>query len=111
MNLKLFIPRNKIPYWKCTVDPLLEIYSIILKEQLQDKKLTKIYRTLVNNIKNAFTKGYAIDNNTKLLMYHHFSKYSPQLKIILPVSLGYKALKIAHIGHPGVKRTFQSIQL
>ena len=40
-------------------------YNDILKQQLQDKKLMKIYKALVYSIRNACTKNYV---STKLLM-------------------------------------------
>lgn len=94
-------------------DPLLQISEkTILKEQLKDKNLSKFYSDVLNKKKTQDSKFFCIDPTSELLLFIRDPKSTNEdvpPKIAMPNSLRIKALKIAHVPHYGIQKTFQFI--
>lgn len=90
-------------------DPENEIsISTILREQLIDKKLTEYYSLIIQGKKFPVLKKFKIGMCSNVLYYEKNPK--GKLKFAMPRSLQPKAMKIAHISHYGVQKSFQVLK-
>lgn len=92
-------------------DPILEIsVKTMLKAQLEDKHLRKIYCNILdcNNHYSESRKFYLICPDTQLLLHAKDPAMAEKanVKIALPNSLHSKALRIAHVSHFGIHKTY-----
>ena len=103
---------NTLEHSAKTQDPLLEISdNTIFIEQQKDTQLTKIIKDLQEKKNHNKTKNYYINPENKLLCYCKNVPEESQLhRAVLPRSLLFKALTIAHISHTGICKTLQNIR-
>ena len=104
---KILKQLNNIP-----PDPLLQITEeMILLEQLKDKQLSKIYTDILNNNKSQLTVNYFICPTSRLLRFARDPSVhqDAENRIALPRSLQAKAIRISHIPHFGILKTYQQL--
>jgi transposase InsO family protein len=90
-------------------DPLLEISSnTFLTEQIKDENLSVIYNSLLNGNNDTKYKEYHIDRNSKLLMFNK-SDDNTESKIVVPRSIVPKVLRICHLTHLGLQKTYDFV--
>ena len=87
--------------------------DVILKEQFEDKKLSKI-RIILNKGKRSFhtRKEYFINSENNLLMVKKLNLRKQHMneethKIVIPNSLKGQILNQAHMAHFGAKKTYE----
>ena len=73
-------------------------------------KIVKIRKAIENKNNHPSIKFYIIDENTNLVMHVKENKHQQyEAKIVLPQKFINKALRITHMGHHGIHKTFQKI--
>jgi len=100
----------------CTDPPLNISNETLVTEQLKDANLLTIINLLRNSSSEAPIppkyKGYILHPDNSLLLYcdrdvDPLLASPSDLKIVVPESLKYKALQIAHHTHMGIKKTYE----
>lgn len=88
--------------------------SELLEEQKKDKLVRKIFNELRNKWQEAETKfkNYVICPTTKLLLFVKKpikKKTENNNKIVFPSNLKEKCLKISHLTHFGIDKTYRNL--
>lgn len=109
----IILPFVEPKEWVCATqaDPESEISTETFKhEQTLDLEICDIISQLNNNSKvnNKFVDKFFVSPTNGLLMYHkEWAKNKFADLIVVPKSLKYKVLKIAHGSHTGVNKTYE----
>lgn len=93
-------------------DPLLEISTdTFLKEQLRDPELTNIYKNIQQQKEHIAQQDYVISSLNNLLYKYvkdnnSQNAISSSPRLVVPKALIPKVLRITHMGHLGVAKTY-----
>lgn len=96
-------------------DPLLEVsVETLFLEQQKDQKLRKIYNSIKEKKPSNFNKYFYVSSRNSLLHFDTSKSDNPAVvftpKIVIPSTLIPKVIRIAHVTHLGVQKTYQLLQ-